>query len=157
MNMRSLRLILLIFYNYRCLAFGLAPSPTNMMQATPPVNSISPNSSQPSLFCTECYYKPGTCRNEPGSPVRHLGTPLASSPQSNNLLENMNANQPSNSLTRTLAQQHEELKYLNLDVMNKSLRSHEPSLVSPSKSLSLKDATENLKEKVNLRTEYQVV
>ena len=142
--------------NFRCLAFGLAPSPTNIMQATPPVNAVSPNSSQPPLFCTECYYKPGTCRNEPGSPIQHLGTPLTSSPPSNNLLESINSNTPSNTLARTLAQQHEEMKYLNLEVMNKSLHSHDSPTISP-KSASLKHAEEKLTEKANLRPEFHLI
>ena len=33
MNIRNFRFIVTIFYNYRCLAFGLAPSPTNMMMS----------------------------------------------------------------------------------------------------------------------------
>ena len=142
--------------NFRCLAFGLAPSPTNIMQATPPVNTVSPNSSQPPLFCTECYYKPGTCRDEPGSPIQHLGTPLTSSPPSNNLLESINSNTPSNTLARTLAQHNEEIKYLNLEVMNKSLHSHDSPTISP-KSASLKHAEEKLTEKANVRPEFHLI
>ena len=126
------------------------------MQATPPVSSESPNTSQTPIFCTECYYKPGICRNEPGSPVRHLGTPLASSPPSNSLLESINSNNAPNSLARTLAQQHEEMKYLSLEVMNKSLRGHDSPMVSP-KSTSSKHVEESLTETANLRPEFHII
>ena len=118
---------------------------------------MSPNSSQPPLFCTECYYKPGTCRNEPGTPIQHLGTPLPSSPPTGNqVLERINAAPPSNSLARSLAQHQEEMKYLNMEVMNKSLRSHEASLISPPKSTSLKHTEKSLSEKINLGSEFHM-
>ena len=140
-----------LIYIFRCLAFGLAPSPTNMMQSPATiVNSSSSISNQASLFCTECYYKPGSCSNEPSSPVRHLGTPLPSSPPSGNLLENMNIVSPSSSLARSIAQHQEEMTYRNLEVMNKSLRNPETSMHSPSQSASLKHS-DILTSKDNLR------
>ena len=142
---------------YRCLAFGLAPSPPNLMQSSSAtvVNPLS--STQASLFCTECYYKPGSCSNDHGSPpVRHLGTPLPSSPNSGTLLENMNVASPSNSLARSIAQHQEEMSYRNLEVMNKSLRNNERSIHSPSQSASLRH-TDILATKDNTRPELQLV
>ena len=120
------------------------------------VNSSSSGSAQASLFCTECYYKPGSCGNEPGSPVHHLGTPLPSSPPSGNLLEGMHATTPSDSLVRSIAQNHEEMKYLNLEVMNKSLRKPGDLVNSQPQSASLKHH-DALATKDNIRAELQFV
>ena len=119
-----------------------------MQSSAAGVNSASSDSTPGILFCTECYYKPGSCGNEPGSPVRHLGTPLPSSPPSSTLLDNMNAPPPSSSLVRSLAQRQEEIKYLNLEVMNKSLCGN-PEI--PSKH------TSNLADKDNIRADLQIV
>jgi hypothetical protein len=120
-----------------------------MMQSSAAMgNSASSDSSPATLFCTECYYKPGSCGNEPGSPLRHLGTPLPSSPP----LDSMNVPPPSSSLVRSLAQRHEEMKYLNMEVMNKSLRNSEGSLPSaPFKH------TDTLVDKDNIRADLQIV
>ena len=120
-----------------------------MMQSSTSVFTSAPSySTPPTLFCTECYYKPGSCGNEPGSPVRHLGTPLPSSPPSGTLLENMSAPPPSSSLVRSLAQRHEEMKYLNLEVMNKSLRNPESTPLKHTDTLTNKD---------NIRADLQIV
>ena len=79
----------------RCLAFGLAPSPTSMIQ--PPNAAVNPSvsgSAQAALFCTECYYKPGICSGETGNITHHLGSPLPSSPPSANLIEGMHVTSP---------------------------------------------------------------
>ena len=60
----------MFFVLFRCLAFGL-PSPT-------------PNHSlpyQPASFCTECYYKPGTCKEvHQGTLLPHLVPPPLTMP-----------------------------------------------------------------------------
>ena len=127
-----------------------------MMQSSAAVvNSAPSNAPQGTLFCTECYYKPGSCRNEPGSPVRHLGTPLPSSPPSGALLDNMNPTSQSSSLVRSLAQRHEEIKYLNMEAMNKSIRIPESTLQSATQSVSMKH-TNTLTDQDNLGTDLQV-
>ena len=126
-----------------------------MQSAAAGVNSASSDSTPATLFCTECYYKPGSCGNDPGSPVRHLGTPLPSSPPSGTLLDNMNAPPPSSSLVRSLAQRHEEIKYLNMEAMNKSIRIPENTLQSATQSVSLKH-TDTLTDQDNLGADLQV-
>ena len=91
-----------------------------MMQSNTSIHhSSSSRSAQASLFCTECYYKPGSCGNEP---VHHLGTPLPSSPPSTNILDAVHASTPLGSLVQPITRNHEEMEYLNLELINKTLR-----------------------------------
>ena len=125
-----------IYMNVRCLAFGLAPSPTSMIQ--PPNAAVNPSvsgSAPASFFCTECYYKPGICNGEGGNVTHHLGTPLPSSPPSANLIEGIHVTSPSAApLLRSFSNEPispQNMKYLNAEVNNKPLEKAEKSFNSP--------------------------
>ena len=125
-----------------------------MPQNASSFDSSSPtNAMQTALFCTECYYKPGSCGNESGNTVHHVGTPLPSSPPSSgNILENLHVTSPTGSLARSIAQHQEEMKLLSLESMKKSVRNPQTSnqinsqsnLMKQSDILNSKDGTPEL-------------
>ena len=125
-----------------------------MPQNTSSFDSSSPtNPMQTALFCTECYYKPGSCGNESGNTVQHVGTPLPSSPPSSgNILENLHVTSPTSSLARSIAQHQEEIKLLSLESIKQNVKhpqtshqiSSQSNLTKQSDILSSKDGTPEL-------------
>ena len=113
-----------------------------MPQNTPSFDSSSPtNPMQTALFCTECYYKPGSCGNESGNTVHHIGTPLPSSPPSSgNILENLHVTSPTGSLARSIAQHQEEMKLLSLESMKKNVKHPQTSNQISSQSNLMKQS-----------------
>ena len=144
----------------RCLAFGLAPSPTSMMQPhNAAVNPSVSGSAPASFFCTECYYKPGICNGEAGNITRHLGTPLPASPPSANLIEGIHVTSPSAPLLRSFSNEPlspQNMKYLNSEVINKPLEKAENSLNSPPGPAVAKHPVQ-LTTKDNIRANVQYV